>query len=205
MSRRGRRSPIPVTLVLPAEPPSGDEIDAILMAADAIIGRAGRSGLTLILNGSRSKKALSWGWDELPDYGALRHLTADQIARKVDWCIHHRWLSLEHTYDGVPLLYHSARGWERTKALWVERLLGRFQEWQEGGHPERVWPRMETIDREIKLMLLDAIGERGLRDLGPVLRAWFPHEVRAVRTAINRALQDLGLGALPHPKRGRQG
>jgi hypothetical protein len=205
MPQRHRRSPIPVTLVLPAEPPSPDEIDAILMAADAIVGRAGRSGLTLILNGSRSKKALEWEWDELPDYGALRHLTAEQIARKVDWCIHNRWLRLEHNYDGIPLLYHSAQGWERARELWVERLLDWFKEWQEDGHPERVWPRLETIHREIELMLLDAIGERGRHDLGTVLRAWFPHEVRAVRTAINRALQDLGLGALPHPKRGRQG
>lgn len=205
MSRRHRRSPIPVTLVLPAEPPSADEIEPILMAADAIVDRAGRSGLTLILNGSRSKKALQWEWDKLPDHGALRHLTAEQIARKVDWCIHHRWLRLEYTRDGVPLLYHSAQGWERVQALWVERLLDEFTAWQKDGQPEQVWARMETIDREIKLMLLEAIGERRRRDLGTVLRAWFPHEVRAVRTAINRALQDLGLREMTRPKRGRKG
>ena len=106
MPRRRRRPPISVTLVLPAEPPTQDEIDVILMAADAIINQAGRSVLTLILNGSRSKKALEWEWDQLPDYGALQHLTADQITRKIDWCIHHKWLRLEHNRDGVPLLYH---------------------------------------------------------------------------------------------------
>ena len=84
MPRRRRRPPISVTLVLPAEPPTQDEIDVILMAADAIINQAGRSGLTLILNGSRSKKALEWEWDQLPDYGALQHLTTDQITRKID-------------------------------------------------------------------------------------------------------------------------
>ncbi len=42
MSRRRRRPPIPVTLVLPAEPPTQEEIDAILMAADGIVGRAQR-------------------------------------------------------------------------------------------------------------------------------------------------------------------
>jgi len=87
---------------LPAEPPTQDEIDAILMGADAIINQAGRSGLTLILNGSRSKKALEWEWDKLPDYGALQHLTADQITRKIDWCIHHKWLRLKHNRDGIP-------------------------------------------------------------------------------------------------------
>ena len=202
MSRRRRRPPIPVTLVLPAEPPAREEIDVILMAADGIVGTAGRSGLTLILNGSRSKKALAWEWDKLPDYGALRHLTADQIGRKVDWCIHHRWLRLEHNRDGIPLLYHSTKGWERVKELWVERLLGWFEDWQAAGRPEQVWPRLETINRDIKFMLLDAIGERGRRDLAEVLRAWFPHEIRAVRTAINRTLQGLGERALAHPGRG---
>jgi hypothetical protein len=52
----------------------------------------------LILNGSRSQKALGWEWDKLPDYGRLRHLTADHIARKVDWCIHHRWLRFERLF-----------------------------------------------------------------------------------------------------------
>jgi len=43
MSRRRRRPRIPVTLVLPADPPTQDEIDAVLMATDSIIGRAGRA------------------------------------------------------------------------------------------------------------------------------------------------------------------
>lgn len=201
MPRRRRRPPIQVTLVLPADPPTQEEIDAILMATDAVIDQAGRSGVTLILNGSRSKKALEWEWDKLPDYGALKHLTADQITRKIDWCIHNRWLRLEHNRDGIPLLYHSEKGWERVEALWVERLLGWFEEWQAAGQPERVWPRLETINRDIKFLLLKEIEQQQRRDLASVLLAWFPHEVRAVRTAINRALQALGLRALEHPKR----
>ncbi len=38
-------------------------------------------------------------------------------------------------------------------------------------------------------------------DLAPVLRAWLPHEVRAVRTAINHTLQTLGERTLAHPKK----
>jgi hypothetical protein len=202
MSRR-RRPPIPVTLVLPAEPPAQEEIDAILMVTDAVIDQAGRSGVTLILNGSRSKKALEWEWDRLPDYGALRYLTADQITRKIDWCIRNKWLRLEHNRDGIPLLYHTEKGWERVKRLWVERLLGWFDAWQAEGNPQRVWPRMETINREIKFLLLEAIEGRQRRDLAEVLRTWFPHEIQAVRQAINHALQEMGMPALPHPKRTR--
>jgi hypothetical protein len=199
MSRR-RRPRDPVTLVLPADPPTQDEIDAVLMATDSIIGEAGRTGVTLILNGSRSKKALEWEWDQLDDYGRLRHLTADQIGRKVDWCIHYGWLRIEYDRH-IPLLYHTAKGWARVKQLWMERLLGWFTEWAETGQPERVWPRLETIHREIKFMVLEHIAEEQRLDLLPVLRAWFPHEIRAVRTAINRTLQALGKGGLPHPKR----
>jgi len=45
------------------------------MATDSIISDAGRTGGTLILNGSRSKKGHEWEWDQLPDYGRLQHLT----------------------------------------------------------------------------------------------------------------------------------
>jgi len=45
MSRR--RPPIPVILVLPPESPTPDEIDAVLMATDAIVMQAGRAGVTL--------------------------------------------------------------------------------------------------------------------------------------------------------------
>ncbi|GEM_PF-4549732 len=101
------RPPIPVTLVLPPEPPTPDEIDAVLMATDAIVMQAGRAGVTLILKGSRSKKALAQGWEQLPDYARLSHLTSEEIARKVDWCIHHDWLRIEYDRD-IPLLVHSS-------------------------------------------------------------------------------------------------
>jgi superfamily II DNA helicase RecQ len=192
MSRRRRRPPIPVTLTLPAEAPTPEEIDAILMATDAIIGRAGRNGVSLILKGSRSQKVREWEWDQLPDYGALRYLTLKEIGPKVDWCIHHGWLRLEHNRDGIPLLLHSAKGWERVKRLWVERLLAWFTDWQRAGQPERVWPRLETIHRDIKLMLLETISDRKRDDLSPILRSWFRYEVRQIRQAINRTLHSLG-------------
>ena len=196
----GRRRRVHVTLVLPPEPPTQEEIDAVLMATDAVIGQAGRSGVTLILNGSRSKKALRWDWNELPDYGRLDHLTADEITHKIDWCIHNNWLSLEHNRDGIPLLYHAPKGWERVKQLWVERLLGRFEAWQAAGDPDAVWPAMKTIHPEIKELLVDRIAEEGRRDLAPVLRAWFPHDVRKARRGINRTLQALGLRPIPHAR-----
>ncbi len=196
---RQRRPRMRVTLDLPVEPPTPDEIDAVLMATDAVIMQAGRAGVVLILNGSRSKKALTQGWDRLPDYGRLQHLSGAEIARKVDWCIHHDWIRIEYDRE-IPLLAHSPQGWGRVKTLWVKRLVGWFEEWAAAGQPEQVWSRLEHIHREIKLRVLETIVQEQRVALAPVLRAWFPHEVRAVRTAINRTLQALGQPGLPHPK-----
>ena len=180
----------------------------------AIISTAGRAGVTLILNGSRSKKALRNEWDKLPDYGALAHLSAKKITELVDWCIQHYWLRIEYTYDGIPLLFHTSNGWARVKQIWVQRLLNLFGEWQTAASagsvraasagsvravsPQLVWPHMEHINRQIKQMLLQDIAAQKRHDLVPVLRAWFPHEVRKVRRMINHTLQSLGERPLPH-------
>jgi hypothetical protein len=61
---------------------------------------------------------------------------------------------------------------------------------------------MGTVHREIQIALLEAIGERSRRDLSPVLRAWYPNAVRAVRKAINQTLDGLGLPEVPEAGRG---
>ncbi len=190
MGRRRRKPDIPVTLALPAEAPTRAEIDLVLMAADAIVSRAGRNGVSLILKGSRSKKVRANEWDQVWEYGAMRQLTVKVISTKVDWCIHEGWLRLEH-WEGIPLLFHSAKGWQRVKMLWVERLLGWFTDWQRMAQPQRVWPRLEDIDREIKLMLLAEVEAQQRIDLRPVLQIWARHEVKKVRQAINQTLQRL--------------
>lgn len=184
------RPPIPVTLTLPAEPPTPAEVDAILMAADAVAGSVGRTGLVQILHGSRSQKMSNLDWDQLPDYGALRPQTTKVIGTKVDWCIHHDWLRIEYDRD-IPLLFLSARGWQRVKSLWIRRLLGWFDSWIASGHPEQVWPTMDTVRREIKFVLLTTIEQDRRLDLAPVLRAWKPHEVKKVRQAIQHTLNAL--------------
>lgn len=196
---RRKRPPVPIHLSLPDEPPTQAEIDAILMATDSIIGDAGRAGVTLILNGSRSQKVQRHEWDKLPEYGALRHLTAVTIGQKIDWCLRNGWLRYEHTRDGIPLLFHTEKGWERVAWLWARRILEWFADWQAEGKPEQVWPRLETINHEIKYLLLNMLREQPQSELAPVLRAWFPHEVRKVRAAINHTLESWGERPLSHP------
>lgn len=184
MSRRDR-PPIPVVLTLPAE------VDAILLAADVIVGRGGRSGLALVLKGSASQKVQAQGWDRSPAYGALSRDTLDEITTKIDWCIHHRWLRIEYE-RGIPLLYFTEKGWERVKALWVQRLLEQFAAWQKADAWQQLWPQLEHVHRDIKLLLLATIAQGQRRDLIPALQAWKAHEVKKVRQAINETLDVLG-------------
>ena len=54
--------------------------------------------------------------------------------------------------------------------------------------------------RDIKFMTLDEIARRHDARFVPILRAWFPHEVRKVRSAINETLQSLGQPRLSDPR-----
>ncbi len=192
MSRHDR-PPIPVVLTLPAEAPTPAEVDAILQAADGIVGRGGRSGLALVLKGSGSQKVRQQGWDQSPAYGALSRCTVAEITTKVDWCIHHRWLRIEYE-RGIPLLYFTERGWQRVKTLWVQRLLAQFAAWQEANAWQQLWPQMEHVQREIKLLLLETIAQGRRCDLIPALHACKAHEVKKVRQAINQTLGVLNAG-----------
>jgi predicted nucleotidyltransferase len=190
MGRRVRR--VPVVLHPSDEPPTPGEIDAILLAADEITWSAGRNGLTLILKGSRAAKVFEKGWDQVENYGALAHLTRDEIARKIDWMIHEGWLEIKYDW-ALPLIAHSEPGWERVQKLWGEKLLGEFETWVAEGRPDSVWPRIEPFHRQIKFQLLERIRLQQAQHLAPVLLAWWPNEVRKVRERIGGVLRDLGV------------
>ncbi len=136
---------------------------------------------------------------KIAEYGALSYLTGPKIGSLVDWCIDQYWLDIEYTRDGIPLLFTTDKGWERAKGIWARRVLGWFDEWASAGTPENVWPRLEKINQQIKHLILELIEKEHRQHLVPVLRSWFPHEVRKVRQSINRTLQTLGQRPLPHP------
>jgi hypothetical protein len=128
----------------------------------------------------------------------------NEILRKIDWCIHHRWLRI--AYDRhIPLLYHTDRGWTRVQSLWLERLLSWFEAWLAADTLECVWPELKDVDREIKLALLHVIAAKRMAHLIPILQTWFRHEVRAVRQMINRTLQGMGQRPLARSYRKSQG
>jgi len=84
----------------------------------------------------------------------------------------------------------------------VARLLNWFIVWQRANMPEQVWPNLEHINHEIKYLLLESLRDEPQPELTPILCAWYPHEVRKVRAAINQTLQSWGERPFPHPPKG---
>lgn len=187
----GRRDERRVHVFLhPGQRPAPDERDAILRAADELIARGGRTLLCRMLRGSKAADVLKHGLDRCPAYGRLAHLPEDDVLSRIDAMIRDGWLAYEY-FHKLPLLVHTPRGWERTRELWVDELLAAFAEWIRQGEPAAVWPRLETINRQIKLQLLDRIVRDQRTDLRPILEAWRLPEVRKMRAAIGHALDEL--------------
>ena len=63
--------------------------------------------------------------------------------------------------------------------------------------------RLESINRQIKLLLLQQIVKDKRLDLLPVMIVWHLYEVRAMRKAINETLEQLGLRTFSDSKRKR--
>ena len=90
---------------------SPEELAIILHGANSVVHLGGRSQLVKLLKGSRDKRILDRGLDADESYGALSHLTLDEIARRVDWTIEEGYLDYYYEWR-QPLLMFTKRGWE---------------------------------------------------------------------------------------------
>ena len=176
---------IPVRLWSIDEPPSQTEIDAVLMTVDALPGKLERKDIVFILKGSRRGRTLFNQWYRLESYAALRHLQDDMIVRIVDYCIQEGWLQLAYGSKDKLLAYFDAKGWERIKQIWAQRVQDWLQYWAEHGVPEEAWTRLQRIHPQIKTMVIDNLREQGNDNLVPVLRQWAENEqVDEIRQAL---------------------
>lgn len=170
-------------------PLSDTEIRVILRASDDIISVAGRNMLAKILKGSKDAKLVEIGLDKCPSYGAYHQLTLEEITKRVDWMIVHDYLDIE--YQGrLPMIVFSYRGWERYKPQYAEELLDLILTVNEGTIRELV-ERLKMTNREVVILILDEIAERGNAELIGFLRIWEMVEVRKVRVMINSAIEKL--------------
>lgn len=171
--------------------PAPEDIPHILRAADDCIGRAGRGMLVKILKGSKVKRLLELGLQDCPSYGYYRSKTMDEIGRIVDWMILAGFLEIQ--YDGrLPMIVFSDRGWEEYKPVYAEEMYQVVL--KAAADPEAVEAaieRLKTTNREVILLLLEALAKS--KNIGVVrfLEAWSAQEVKKVRAAIRQAMEEI--------------
>jgi RQC domain len=166
-----------------------DELHAVLRGVDDIIGRGGRSLLTKILRGSRSKPVLDHGLDGSPVHGYFSKLSNDDTHARIDWTILNGYLRLEYG-DRLPLLVFTDKGWEIAREIRANELLEGIQEEAHKGPPYHM-EHLKDRDRGMILMLLDKIEATGDNKLVPALRAWKKIDYKKVQIRINQVIQQL--------------
>lgn len=164
---------------------SSGELAIILHGADSVVHRGGRSQLVKLLKGSRDKRVLELGLDADGSYGALSHLTLDEIARRVDWAIEKGYLDYYYEWR-QPLLMFTERGWELERPVAVESLFEQFCRDVDEGEM-RMAERMADIKNDVQLDVVELIAQRcDERCLGH-LEAWKVLATKRIRKKISWA------------------
>lgn len=188
MGRRSRRVHVDLNVRGLTDIPDS-ELHAILRGADDIIGQGGRSLLTNILRGSKSKPVLENGLDELPVYGYFRHLSRDDTLARIDWAILNRYLRIEYGAH-LPVLVFTDKGWEIAREIRANELLQGILAAVGDGPPYRM-QHLKDRDRGMIFLLLDKIEATGEAKVIPALHAWKESDYKKVRLRINQIIRRL--------------
>lgn len=162
---------------------SYDEIVAILRAADELIDRGGRTMLTKILKGSKDRKILELGMDQCPSYGYYHALKMEEIGNRVDWMIRQDYLRIRYDYR-LPLIIFSERGWEIEKRTFAIERYNDFCKAARDNDETMIDMLKENTNRQVVLIVLNLISERGEPYMIPLLLKWKEVEVRKIRNGI---------------------
>lgn len=155
MSRRARHIAVRLNAKGIESLPTAD-IHAILRAADSLIAVGGRSLLTKILKGSRSKDVLSHGLDNNPAYGFYQGMPEEDVLARIDWMILHRYLRIE--YQGqLPVLVFTPQGWEIERENFADEIVRGFDDMLAGGPGPYAMEYLKDRNRGMILAVLDRV------------------------------------------------
>ena len=175
-----------------------DDVRAILLAGDSIVGQAGRSMLAKVLKGSRDKKLLAIGLDKSAGYGYFRSLTLDQITERVDWMILHDFFAIDYDRD-MPLLVFTDRGWEIQIENMTELMLKQWEMWADTVPQDLDMTYLKDLNRSMILLFLEKVARTHDARYLPLLRQWAPIDYRKVREAIGKVIDYLEQGNSKSP------
>ena len=148
-----------------------DEISVILRGADDLIFSGGRTLLAKILKGSREKKILELDLDQSPVYGYYKDHPLGEVKAKIDWMILNGYLDIEYDYR-LPLLVYTQKGWDIEKHTYTEELIQGFDKMLESGETDYDMTYLKDKNRELIMLLLDKLEEKGEEKYIPILEAW---------------------------------
>ncbi len=175
-----------------------DDVRAMLLAGDSIVGQAGRSMLAKVLKGSRNKKLLAIGLDKSAGYGYFRSLTLDQITERVDWMILHDFFAIDYDRD-MPLLVFTDRGWEIQIENMTELMLKQWETWADTVPQDLDMTYLKDLNRSMILLFLEKVARTHDARYLPLLRQWAPIDYRKVREAIGKVIDYLEQGNSESP------
>jgi superfamily II DNA helicase RecQ len=168
---------------------AGEEIKAILRAADMLIATGGRSMLAKILKGSKEKKLLEFGMENCPSYGFYKELSPEEITYRIDWMIQRGYLEIR--YSGrLPLLIFTEKGWEIERETYAEELLQKLKALLDGKDYSLVG-ELKDRNRGMILLLLEKIKQTGNARFIPLLREWKEIEYKKVQAEIDKVIGHL--------------
>ncbi len=177
------------------QPDRGTE-DQILLALEAISGRASIPTVARILCGEMNKEIEESGWQKLPAFGALRGISLQHAEFKLQRCID-RGILIQ---DGELRLRidHQKYDW-RARECAVNWIFYHANACLANDELDAIWPRIERVSPVAKKAFLREVSKHTIVELAPVLRSWFVSEkLKQVRRKINATLQALGEVAIPH-------
>ena len=188
MSRKSRRTPVHLDAKGLINLSVAD-LHAVLRGADDLIARGGRTLLTRILRGSRSKDVLARRLDRSPVYGYFKNISDEQTLAKIDWVILNGYLRVEQ-FDRSPLLVYTQKGWEIERENFAAELLAGFDNLIQEGPPFDMG-YLKDRDRQMILRLLDKIETTGDARYVSLLQAWKKIDYKKVQIRIREVVKRL--------------
>ncbi|MEM8909691.1 MAG: RQC-minor-1 family DNA-binding protein [Bacteroidota bacterium] len=163
------------------------DLHAILRGADDIVWSGGRTLLTKLLKGSEDKGVLARALDDSPVYGYFSEHTLKDIQQRIDWVMAKGYLTYEYDRN-MPLLVHSAKGWEIVKRIRCDELLSHFDIQLMSEVPPYDMDYLKGRNRQLMLQFLRAVAATEDPKYLPLLRTWRADEFNVVRDGIDEAI-----------------
>ena len=194
MSRRPQPVPVHLNANGIKSLPTAD-IHAILRAADPLIAVGGRSLLTKILKGSRTKDVLDHGLDQNPAYGFYHGMAEQDVLARIDWMILHRYLRIEYA-GRLPVLVYTPQGWEIERENFADEIVRGFDAMLAGGPGPYAMEYLKDRNRPMILLVLDKVEASGDPKYLPLLDDWARVDYQKIQQRIRQVKSHLAGGAV---------